>query len=105
MSVVKINAIVVPPDKQERFEERFRGRAGSVETTPGFEWFELLRPKEGTDQFLVYTRWESEEAFQAWHNSQDFDHAHHGGESRAPVASHSQLWSFQVIETARPLTV
>jgi heme oxygenase (mycobilin-producing) len=52
----------------------------------------------------VYTRWESEEAFQAWHNSQDFNHAHHGGESRAPVASHSQLWSFQVIETARPLT-
>ena len=57
MSVVKINAIVVPRDKQDRFEERFRGRSGSVETTPGFEWFELLRPKEGTDQYLVYTRW------------------------------------------------
>ena len=66
MSVVKINAIPVPTDKQERFEERFRGRAGAVEKTPGFEWFELLRPLEGTDQYLVYTRWESEEAYQSW---------------------------------------
>jgi heme oxygenase (mycobilin-producing) len=104
MSVVKINAITVPEDRRESFEERFRSRAGAVEKTPGFERFELLRPQEGTDLYLVYTRWESEEAFQAWHNSQDFNHAHHGGESRAPVASHSQLWSFQVIETARPLT-
>jgi heme oxygenase (mycobilin-producing) len=104
MSVVKINAITVPEDRRESFEERFRSRAGAVEKTPGFERFELLRPQEGTDLYLVYTCWESEEAFQAWHNSQDFNHAHHGGESRAPVASHSQLWSFQVIETARPLT-
>ena len=52
MSVVKINAITVPKDKQARFEERFRGRAGAVEKTPGFEWFELLRPLEGTDQYL-----------------------------------------------------
>ena len=79
MSVVKINAITVPPDQQARFEERFRGRAGAVEKTPGFEWFELLRPLEGTDQYLVYTRWSSEEAYQAWQSGQDFDRAHEGG--------------------------
>jgi heme oxygenase (mycobilin-producing) len=102
MSVVKINAITVPEDRRESFEERFRSRAGAVEQTAGFERFELLRPQEGTDLYLVYTRWESEEAFQAWHDSQDFNRAHHGGESRAPVASHSQLWSFQAIENAGP---
>ena len=79
MSVVKINAITVPKDKQARFEERFRGRAGAVEKTPGFEWFELLRPLEGTDQYLVYTRWSSEEAYRAWQSGQDFDRAHDGG--------------------------
>src|SRR3954462_14029696 len=63
MSVVKINAVSVPPEQQARFEERFRGRAGAVEKTPGFEWFELLRPLEGTDQYLVYTRWSNEEAY------------------------------------------
>ncbi|MGY1591489.1 antibiotic biosynthesis monooxygenase family protein [Geodermatophilus sp. SYSU D00708] len=102
MSVVKVNAITVPADRRAGFEERFRNRAGAVEGTPGFERFELLRPQEGDDLYLVYTRWESEEAFRAWHDSQDFDRAHHGGESRAPVASHSQLWSFQVVESAGP---
>ena len=105
MSVVKINAIVVPKDKQERFEERFKGRAGSVEKTPGFEWFELLRPLQGTDQYLVYTRWESEEAYTAWQNGQDFDRAHDGGgDTLAPAAERSQnhLWSYEVVESAAP---
>jgi heme-degrading monooxygenase HmoA len=104
MSVVKINAVTVPEDRRETFEERFRSRAGAVEQTPGFERFELLRPQEGTDLYLVYTRWESEEAFRAWHDSQDFNRAHQGGETRAPVAVHSQLWSFQAIETVGPRT-
>jgi heme-degrading monooxygenase HmoA len=104
MSVVKINAITVPDDRRTSFEERFRNRAGAVERTAGFERFELLRPLEGTDLYLVHTRWESEEAFRTWHDSQDFDRAHQGGESRAPVASHSRLWSFQVVETAGPPT-
>jgi heme-degrading monooxygenase HmoA len=108
MSVVKINAITVPKDKQERFEERFRGRAGAVESTDGFEWFELLRPKEGTDQYLVYTRWTSEEAYEAWQTSQDFDRAHDGGgDTLAPAAERSQnhLWSYEVIESAAPKSV
>ena len=104
MSVVKINAITVPKERQERFEERFRGRAGAVESTPGFEWFELLRPQEGTDQYLVYTRWESEAAYEAWQSSQDFDRAHSGGgDTLAPAAADSShLWSYEVIEYAGP---
>ncbi|MGK5115555.1 MULTISPECIES: antibiotic biosynthesis monooxygenase family protein [unclassified Geodermatophilus] len=104
MSVVKINAITVPPDKQARFEERFRGRAGAVEETPGFEWFELLRPQEGTDQYLVYTRWSSQEAYEAWQSSQDFDRAHSGGgDTLAPAAAtSSHLWSYEVLESAGP---
>ena len=90
MSIVKINAVTVPPDKQARFEERFRGRAGAVEKTPGFEWFELLRPLEGTDQYLVYTRWTSEEAYLAWQNEQNFDRAHDGG-GRHPRAGGGRL--------------
>ena len=104
MSVVKINAITVPRDKQERFEERFKGRAGAVESTPGFEWFELLRPLEGTDQYLVYTRWESEEAYRSWEQGQDFARAHEGGgDTLAPAASDSHhLWSYEVIESTGP---
>jgi heme-degrading monooxygenase HmoA len=104
MSVVKINAITVPKDKQDRFEERFRGRAGAVESTPGFEWFELLRPVEGTDQYLVYTRWSSTEAYEAWQSSQDFDRAHDGGgDTLASAAPHSaHVWTYEVLEYAGP---
>ena len=104
MSIVKINAITVPKDKQERFEERFRGRAGAVEKTPGFAWFELLRPLEGTDQYLVYTRWENEEAYREWEEGQDFARSHDGGsDDLTPAAADSHhLWSYEVLETAGP---
>jgi heme-degrading monooxygenase HmoA len=105
MSVVKINVVTLPEDKRARFEERFKGRAGAVERTEGFEWFELLRPVEGTDAYLVYTRWTSEEAYQAWQSGQDFDRAHDGGgDTLAPAAERSQnhLWSYEVVESAAP---
>src|SRR3954463_9027654 len=101
MSVVKINAVSVPPDQQARFEERFRGRGGAVEKTPGFEWFEMLRPLEGTDQYLIYTRWSSEEASRGWEAGQAFAGAlGGGGDERAPPASDSHhLWSYEVLES------
>jgi heme-degrading monooxygenase HmoA len=105
MSVVKINVVTMPEDKRERFEERFKNRAGAVESTPGFEWFELLRPVEGTDAYLVYTRWASEEAYESWQSGQDFDRAHQGGgDTLAPAAERSQnhLWSYEVVESAAP---
>ncbi|WP_261575745.1 antibiotic biosynthesis monooxygenase family protein [Frankia gtarii] len=76
MSVVKINALTVPAEMRAALEQRFAGRAGMVEQADGFEWFELLRPIEGTDTYLVYTRWRSEEDFQKWQSSQSFEEGH-----------------------------
>jgi heme-degrading monooxygenase HmoA len=76
MSVVKINAIAVGEGKGEELEKRFAQRAGEVDNQPGFEGFELLRPVEGEDRYFIYTRWDSEESFQAWVNSQAFQHGH-----------------------------
>ena len=100
MSVVKINAIEVPEGAGPELEARFGARAGSVAQAPGFEAFELLRPTNG-DTYFVYTRWESEEAFQNWRNGPAFAHAH--GEGSAPVGNQSELLEFEVIqqETAR----
>lgn len=66
MSVVKINVLTVPAEQRETLEKRFASRAHAVENSDGFEWFELLRPVEGTDSYLVYTRWRDEESFKAW---------------------------------------
>ncbi|MGW6981887.1 antibiotic biosynthesis monooxygenase family protein [Streptomyces sp. NPDC054932] len=112
MSIVKINALTVPAEQREVLERRFASRAGAVESSDGFEWFELLRPVEGTDQYLVYTRWRSEQDFQAWMEG-PMKAAHQGGGGAAgggegggerpkPAASASTVWSFEVVQQAAP---
>jgi heme oxygenase (mycobilin-producing) len=86
MSVVKINVLSVPEGRGEVLEQRFASRAGEVEKVDGFESFELLRPTEGFDRYLVVTRWRDEESFEAWLNSQAFQkgHARAGGAEGEP---------------------
>jgi len=100
MSVVKINAIAVPPGAGPELEKRFAARARSVEQMPGFEDFQLLRPVEGEERYFVYTRWDSEESFQAWVNSQDFHHSHAKAESPdgKPVSTGAHLLAFEVVQ-------
>lgn len=106
MTFVAVNVLVVPEGRGDALEQRFAGRAGSVEKARGFERFELLRPVEGTDAYLVYTRWRSREDFEAWTASQDFDRGHGQASGRpagdAPAASGSTVWSFEVVEAADP---
>ncbi|MEU6120983.1 antibiotic biosynthesis monooxygenase [Streptomyces sp. NPDC047123] len=106
MSIVKINALTVPDEQREILEKRFASRGGAVENSDGFEWFELLRPVEGTDQYLVYTRWRDEASFQAWMEG-PMKAAHQGGgegggERPKPAASGSSVWSFEVVQQAAP---
>ncbi|MEU3460158.1 antibiotic biosynthesis monooxygenase [Streptomyces sp. NPDC006733] len=120
MSIVKINALTVSPEMRETLEQRFAARAGSVENSDGFEWFELLRPVEGTDQYLVYTRWRSEEDFTNWMATSMRGPGAHGAgaqgagggaaggtseggaERPKPAASDSALWSFEVVQQTAP---
>lgn len=98
MSVVRINAITVPADRRAEFEARFAARAGAVSSSPGFEAFELLRPTDDRGVYLVYTRWESAEAFEAWRSGAAFGQGHRAHQERGPVSSESELWSFEVIQ-------
>ena len=98
MSVVKINAITVEPERADELIKRFAARAGEVGGMDGFEAFELLRPTDGRGLFLVYTRWASEEAFQGWVESAAFTRGHRAHHEKGPVASHSDLWSFEVVQ-------
>jgi len=100
MSVVKINAIAVPPGAGPELEQRFAARARSVEQMPGFEDFQLLRPVSGEERYFVYTRWDSEESFQAWVSSQAFQHGHAKAESSdgKPVATGASLLAFEVVQ-------
>ena len=98
MSVVKINAITVPKERHDELEARFAARAGAVSGSPGFEAFELLRPADDRDVFLVYTRWRTEEDFQTWMSSAAFGEGHRAHTSEGPVSNQSDLWSFDVVQ-------
>jgi heme-degrading monooxygenase HmoA len=99
MSYVTINAITVAAERADELAQRFAARAGQVDNQDGFEEFQLLRPTDQRSTWLVYTRWRDKEAFEAWVNSPAFmqGHARPQG-STAPVATHSELWTFDLVE-------
>ena len=101
MAVVKINAIEVPEGGGAELERRFAARMGAVEGTEGFLGFELLRPVAGESRYFVYTRWETEEAFQAW--SGGGARGAHSGERARPVATGASLLEFEVVQQAGPV--
>ncbi|MER7169453.1 antibiotic biosynthesis monooxygenase [Micromonospora sp. NPDC000207] len=100
MAIVKINALDVPPGGGEELERRFAARAAAVENSPGFLGFELLRPVGGENRYFVYTKWESEQAYQAWAAGPSrAAHAQSGDEApRRPVATGANLLEFEVVQ-------
>lgn len=66
MTFVNITALTFPPGAQGEIEKRFAGRQKGVDSAPGFQHFELLRPQVGEDRYFVVTRWETREHYEAW---------------------------------------
>ncbi|CAA9259521.1 MAG: Heme-degrading protein MhuD (no EC) [uncultured Actinomycetospora sp.] len=95
MAVVKINAIHVPEESGPELEKRFAAHGDSMLATPGFLGYELLRPIEGEHRYFVYTRWESDEAFEAWRTGGAAEAAH-SGQRAQPVATGADLLQFEV---------
>lgn len=99
MSVVKINAISVPEGSGSELESRFAARKHAVDSSPGFEGFQLLRPTAGDDRYFVVTQWATEADFQDWRDHRAA--AAHGGqddEQRKPVATGAELLEFEVVD-------
>jgi len=73
---VVTNRVPVAPQWRDKFEERFRNRAGQVDKQAGFVRMEVMRPEGEDSPYLVMTVWESEQAFRNWVGSEDFKLAH-----------------------------
>jgi heme oxygenase (mycobilin-producing) len=97
VAVVKINAIEVPEGAGPELEQRFAARRRAVEGQPGFLGFELLRPVGSESRYFVYTKWESDEAFQAW--AAGSARSAHSGQGR-PIATGATLLEFEVVDEA-----
>ena len=101
MSIIKINAITVPDGLGDEVARRFAERAGAVDDQEGFRGFELLRPTDDRDTWLVVTRWDTEEHFLAWTRSPAFAEGHRAAletarERPAPLPLSAELWSYEV---------
>ena len=106
VSFVAVNVLAVPEGGGDVLEQRFARRQGSVERADGFEDFQLLRPVEGTEDYVVYTRWRSREDFQRWREAQTYEggHARASGrdEGEGRAATGSTVWAFEVAQRALP---
>ena len=100
MAVVKINAITVPPQAGPELERRFSERAHTVDSSPGFLGFQLLRPTGGETRYFVVTTWEDEASFEAWRDGDA--RAAHAGQHGKPVAEGANLLEFDVVMDVKP---
>ena len=66
----------------------------------GFISFKLLRPTAPDDPYVVMTFWETQEAYEAWVNSDEFKqgHARSGTLPRETFLGHPKLEVMEVVE-------
>jgi heme oxygenase (mycobilin-producing) len=75
--IVVVNRIHVKEEFWEDFENRFKDRAGLVDSSPGFIRNLVMRPIDNSSNYhVVMTWWENKEAFEAWTKSDSFKEAH-----------------------------
>ena len=114
MTVVKINALEIPPQAGDEVVKRFTARLDSLSDVAGFEGFELLRPTAETEtRWFVYTRWTDQAAYEAWRDGDGARASHaeteadaaapgEGGRPRPPVSMGATLLEFEVEVSAGP---
>lgn len=112
MSVVKINALEIPPQAGDEIVKRFTARMNSLADVPGFEGFELLRPTgDAETRWFVYTRWADQASYEGWRDGDGARNAHaqapsnDGEEAEAPqrpVSMGATLLEFEVEVEAGP---
>lgn len=73
MLVVMVRIPINSPEQAEQMIERFKNRAGRVDSYPGFIGFELL---QGEEECISMTRWASREDLDRWMTGPDNMQAH-----------------------------
>jgi heme-degrading monooxygenase HmoA len=74
--IVAISKITVTNGNDDALAEQYIRRSGLVDDMPGFVSMEVLRNADNPCEFLVYTRWETRAAFDAYYKAQAFRVAH-----------------------------
>lgn len=97
--IVVANRIPVTKGYEKEFEKRFEHRFGAVDHMPGFIRNEILRPILG-DHYVVMTYWESQTAFEAWMQSEEFKRAHSNPSPKEMFAGPNVFEMHEVIQVS-----
>jgi heme-degrading monooxygenase HmoA len=95
-----MNRFRIARGAEETFEKLWRQRESHLDGVPGFREFHLLRgpSDEQATLYASHSLWESEAAFAAWTESENFRKAH--AQARAPQGTyleHPRFEGFEVI--------
>ena len=85
---IAMNRFKIKKGMEEEFIEIWKQRDSYLDEVPGFQSFNLLQGTSFDDYtlFASHTVWESEQAFEAWTQSEAFRKAHaHAGEKTRDV--------------------
>jgi heme-degrading monooxygenase HmoA len=94
---VVMNVLQVPAEMKERMAAMFGNSSERMRQVPGCLEFQFLSSKEDGKQ-IVYTKWDKEESFIAWTESENFRRSH--SNSGNSPATESQIEIFEVIHSA-----
>lgn len=94
MTFVNITALTFPAGAGSEIERRFAARPKGVDSAPGFEGFELLRPAIGESRYFVVTRWDSRENYESWSAARPA--GEHAGDERRGMSV--EVLGFEVVD-------
>jgi len=99
--IIVANRIPVNPEYADAFEGRFEERAGLVDGMDGFISYNLLRPLQEGQPYIVMTYWQTMEHFVAWTESDAFKqgHAKSGQLPKEAFLGHPQLEIHELVQS------
>lgn len=94
-----MNVVEAKEGRVEDFERAFRERERLVQQAEGFIGFELLR-RDRDREYVVLTRWESEETFKSWVGSELFKRSHRHADGQFAHGSEIRCYDVLDVEVA-----
>jgi heme-degrading monooxygenase HmoA len=95
--IVNLFRVTVPPEHVAGFEKSWTMRSGKVDHMPGFQGLEVLRDSQRPGVYIILTRWDSREHFDAWRQSPEFFAAHAGPSSSEDSAESGALDFYEIV--------
>jgi heme-degrading monooxygenase HmoA len=98
--IVVMNILRAHEGRAEDLERAFLNRERLLNGAEGFAGFEFLR-RDSDDEYVVLTRWESQDHFWDWVHSNRFQKAHR--KSQNELATGPELRYYDVLDVEAPV--